>query len=155
MPSSCSGECAAEVLGTVEETDSQHRRRHENFSAACTRCLWDKFGKCWAANHGAIPGAAKDQLNLRSWSQIRPLDLGGAWALGCQVCFLASQCPSKKIQRRHQVRPHKFRKFSKYAVRGNVSRTSLREHASSAGHRRALAVFKKSQCGHGSPPLEV
>ena len=41
----CRGECTAEVLGTVRETEFQHRRRHENFSGACPRCLWNSVEK--------------------------------------------------------------------------------------------------------------
>ena len=41
----CRGECTAEVLGTVRETELQHRRRHQNFSGACPRCLWSSVQK--------------------------------------------------------------------------------------------------------------
>ena len=87
------GDCTAEALGTVEETVLQHRRRHANFSGACTRCLWDTFGKRWSATCCAIPQAeAIEELPPgRSWCESRPVELGGTWALGCRVCWLASR----------------------------------------------------------------
>ena len=137
----CSGECAAEVLGTVEETDSQHRRRHEDFSGACTRCVWDKFGKRWAANCGLVPEADKERVHLRSWCQRRPVDLGGTWALGCQVCFLASQL-LKDLPKSHPKKIRLFTKWSMYAIRGDLQASRIREHATSAEHRQALSILK-------------
>ena len=86
------GDCT-EALGTVEETVLQHRQRHANFSGACTRCLWDTFGKRWSATCCVIPQAeAIEELPpRRSWCESRPVELGGTWALGCRVCWLAAR----------------------------------------------------------------
>ena len=86
-----SSEIVHEIVGSVAEPSSAHRRRHRNFDKHCPRCTWYKFESKWRHTCCSIRKEDQGSLQLRCWAQERPAHLGGTWALGCVVCSQAAQ----------------------------------------------------------------
>ena len=130
-----SSEIGHEILGSVAEPYSAHRRRHPTFEKHCPRCIWYKFESKWRQTC-CIRKEDQGSLQLRCWAQERPAHLGGTWALGCVVCSQAAQLLGE------QGSTNQFRQWSMYQFRGPLLAARLSEHAQSKIHRRALQLWQ-------------
>ena len=145
-----SSEIGHEILGSVAEPSSAHRRRHRNLDKHhCTRCTWYKFESKWRQTCCSIRKEDQGSLQLRCWAQERPAHLGGTWALGCVVCSQAAQLleerPKQDLGEKLNAR------WATYQMCGRMQASHLAVHARSEGHRRALRLLQDPGSVAGSP----
>ena len=84
------GECE-DLVGSVHETDSQHRERHPKALPGCARCQWLQWGAGWQLKQGSFISRHGDRSERIQWVAEHSSQRGGAWALGCIVCAKAVQ----------------------------------------------------------------
>ena len=137
-PSTAAGSSASvhEILGSVTEGVTAHRRRHQNFDKHYARCTWYKFESTWKHTCGSIRKRDQGSEQFPCWVQERPAHLGGTWALGCVVCSQAAQLLGE------QGSTKQFRQWSTYQFRGPLLAARLSEHAQTKIHRRALQLWQ-------------
>ena len=138
-PSTAAGS-RAEILGTVEEKPSVHLRRCDNRD--CPRCTWYKFEGIWKATCGRLKVEDRGPIQAESWLQVRPLEFGGTWAIGCLLCSLAAQALHGQPKSKPRAQRLKTQ-WSTYTVRCKNLQCRISEHANSQQHRDAIKVFRK------------
>jgi hypothetical protein len=145
----------SEVLGSVEETDAQHRRSC-TLAENCPRCFWSMRTqeiKRVASISTSSSGGVRKKL---SWISHRPLFLGGDWALGCFVCAAATACRTKHSVQNQSIpcqyinsRARLGCRWAQYKINRISTFSALHAacsaHATRKGHRLAVAALQSSQ----------
>jgi hypothetical protein len=90
------------LVGSVYETDAQHRARHAGFRLNCVRCV----EITWRAHIGRIV----------SWASARPAHLGGSWRMGCRICVAGRKNPVVLARRAAHMAMNKKQGVCKQAI---------------------------------------
>ena len=137
VPSTAAGSSASvqEILGTVAETPSAHRRRHQDGDDRCSRCTLYKFAEKWKQN--TTPVLVASETTAVRWH--------------LSVRLLCVQPGGSILQRRPMSQQQRLKtKWSVYEVRGHLQAERIREHARTEQHRRALKLLQNPSNDAGS-----
>ena len=132
-------------VGSVHETDAQHLMRHAVPDKNCFRCM--------VINNRA------EIAKVAPWASERPSELGGAWRMGCRICFAGRKSPAVIARKAVHVDINKGKEMCKQAIarcsvlnlggfqyipqgvlRLNRIKETLRVHAASDFHRLSAMV---------------
>lgn len=137
------------VVGSVGESDREHRCRHTACQRNCARCLYLHRRPRWERHYGAHRQECRGEATATVWLAQRPARLGGDWALGCifcarwmqyQVDVAKSRCRSVKRKRGCRDGNTKWARFEINAV-SQVAMRGICQHANTSMHRQAVRHF--------------
>ncbi len=133
---------AVAQAGDAEETEAEHGKRHAVFSKSCPRCVYVTLRRSWEATFGTWRCERNGERVGIVWLAERPARMGGAWALGCKFCADLRRRAEEDAQgapSNHRLRT----KWGSFDVRSmsQMKATAMRQHAHSAVHKIATAVF--------------
>ena len=149
---SAAAQSKEELVGPVTETTGDHKRRHRPcyFYTNCPRCQWIQNGDQWCQEYARVPESHRTPWTGEYWCVPRQASRGGQWALGCTVCALVNEScargsgtPGKSatgkkfLLKRYVVDS----KWARHEIR-TVRKSSIKQHADTEQHKRALRVLK-------------
>ena len=120
-----------QIAGSDEHT-------HTSFVPGCARCVWEKNRQSWQKSL-----AFKDPKSGQMVTPIivKPVHLGGAWAIGCCVC---ANYVSTAPRLSPGARTNAFAKFT-VSNANTVRKHELERHCSSALHMEAMRAMSSQQ----------
>ena len=156
-----SAEELVSVVGSVEESDCAHRRRHPKAVKDCARCAYMAVGPQLRQLHGSYKHEVHGTRARTIWLAPRSLRLGGAWALGCTFCAFAAQRRADMLRRREEDDgtlgstglpwrkcrgcrgPLANTKWARFEIRAlsQMAIRGVRQHGEALQHRRAARAY--------------
>ena len=146
QPGTVSSQCAPLVSLVVVDEASSHESDHPKFVPKCARCRWRSCGPRWqriAAFRHPVSGV------LASPIAEKPLEMAGAWGIGCVVC--ANYMSRGGGRQLGHARTSAFARFQ-VASLATLQGSEVRRHCGSELHRKAIAALAASQPPSGLQP---
>jgi hypothetical protein len=145
---------AISLLGSVAESNADHKRRHPRVHAACARCMYEQNRVSLESHHGSFDTPGGQHGHRTVWLAPRPSRMGGQWGLGCVCCARllernqtafdkarqAGQAHAKATKRGAQWANTKWSRFEVRQV-SQVAARGVRQHEGTLQHRRAVRAM--------------
>lgn len=140
-------------VGSVTETDAQHRKRHPKVQPNCPRCMYLQWSPHWEKHYGSHRSEVRSQKVATVWLAPRPARLGGFWAIGCRFCAQWAQTQADRksaaktagvvMPKRRRGPSYGQTKWARFEVRSStqVAMRGVSQHAKTLMHRQATRAY--------------